>query len=106
MLQDVIHHSSFDFMNEYMKKHMNEMLTLPKEQIRNNPDIPSGLKAMLLSVPDDILEQNESPTSLVRKGIVGDWRNYFSASQSDRMDQKMKVKFAGTALLELWKGEI
>ncbi|CAL1300213.1 unnamed protein product [Larinioides sclopetarius] len=105
-LQDVIQQSSFDFMNEYMKKHMNEMLTLPKEQIRNNPDIPSGLKALLLWVPDDILKHSETPILLVRKGIIGDWRNYFSPSLSARMDEKMKEKFAGTGLLDLWKGEI
>ncbi|CAL1268770.1 unnamed protein product [Larinioides sclopetarius] len=106
LLQNVIRHSSFGFMNEYLDKHLNEMLTLPKEQIRNNPDIPSGLKAVLLWIPDDILKRNKKPTSLIRKGIIGDWRNYFSPTQSTRMDQKLKEKFAGTGLLDLWKDEI
>ncbi|GBO29082.1 hypothetical protein AVEN_184009-1, partial [Araneus ventricosus] len=106
LLQDVIRHSSFNFMDEHLNKHVNDMLNLPKEQIRNNPDIPSGLKTLLLWKPVDIPKPTDSPFKLVRKGIIGDWRNYFSPTQSARMDQKLKEKFAGTGLLDLWKDEM
>ncbi|GBL96453.1 hypothetical protein AVEN_208635-1, partial [Araneus ventricosus] len=68
LLQDVIRHSSFDFMNEHLNKHVNEMLNLPKDQVRNNPDIPSGLKTLLLWEHVDMAKPTDSPTKLVRKG--------------------------------------
>ena len=34
----------------------------------------------------------------LRKGIVGDWRNYFSKEQSARMDAEYNKRLAGTGL--------
>ena len=34
----------------------------------------------------------------IRKGIVGDWKNYFSEEQSARMDAEYSKRMAGTGL--------
>ena len=33
-----------------------------------------------------------------RKGVVGDWTNYFSGEQSAMMDAEFRKRFAGTGL--------
>lgn len=38
----------------------------------------------------------------IRKGAVGDWRNYFSEDQTQRLDDKFRKKFGGTAAEHLW----
>src|SRR5690606_31613342 len=38
----------------------------------------------------------------VRKGIVGDWANYFSTSQARRLASKLERRTAGTGADMLW----
>ena len=41
----------------------------------------------------------------MRKGCVGNWKNYFSQEQSDYMDQMFKAYFEGSGLsvdFEIW----
>jgi hypothetical protein len=40
--------------------------------------------------------------AFVRKGVVGDWRNYFSAEQTRRLAQKLRARTAGTTIADLW----
>ena len=40
----------------------------------------------------------EGSTPFMRKGKVGDWRNYFTDKQSARMDEEIKKRFDGTGL--------
>ncbi|KAI8502863.1 sulfotransferase [Branchiostoma belcheri] len=35
---------------------------------------------------------------IVRKGIVGDWKNHFSAKESDKFDQKYRKRMEGSGL--------
>ncbi|KAJ3128897.1 hypothetical protein HK098_003224 [Nowakowskiella sp. JEL0407] len=42
----------------------------------------------------------------VRKGVSGDWRNYLSAEQSKRMDDKFREKFEGTGIDKIWSEEL
>ncbi|CAL1261053.1 unnamed protein product [Larinioides sclopetarius] len=105
MLQDVILHSSFNFLKEHLNRHIAEIRRMPKEMIRDNPDIPDGFKAVLLS-EERQKEKNDSRSTFIRKGIVGDWQNYFSPAQSAKLEKKFKEKFAGTGLLDLWKNYI
>jgi hypothetical protein len=42
--------------------------------------------------------------AFVRKGVVGDWRNYFSAAQATRLAEKFRARTSGTAIADLWPG--
>ena len=42
--------------------------------------------------------------AFVRKGVVGDWRQYFSAAQARRLSEKLRVRSAGTNIAALWPG--
>jgi hypothetical protein len=39
---------------------------------------------------------------LVRKGVVGDWKNNFNKAESDLVDEKVKQLWTGTGLENLW----
>ena len=43
-------------------------------------------------------EEKEDTKSLLRKGIVGDWKNYLSPEQSAQMDMLCDTKLEGTGL--------
>ncbi|KAG0444378.1 hypothetical protein HPB47_013859 [Ixodes persulcatus] len=38
----------------------------------------------------------------VRKGVVGDWNNYFSKEQSERLEKKFFKEMEGTSVPSLW----
>ncbi|KAI1287457.1 Sulfotransferase 1C2 [Halotydeus destructor] len=40
--------------------------------------------------------------SFVRKGQVGDWKNYLNPEQSKRLQDKFREKFTGTGMDKLW----
>ena len=40
----------------------------------------------------------KTETPFMRKGIVGDWRNYFTEEQSKKMDMLVVEKMTGTGL--------
>lgn len=46
---------------------------------------------------DDYRKKNSCP--FMRKGVVGDWRNYFSQEQSMRIDQEIEKYFNETELV-------
>ncbi|GFT44270.1 sulfotransferase 1C4 [Nephila pilipes] len=43
---------------------------------------------------------------MMRKGKVGDWRNYFTPEQSRRMDDRFHSKTRGTLLENIWTEEM
>jgi hypothetical protein len=43
---------------------------------------------------------------LIRKGIVGDWKNHFTKEESDLVDEKVRKLFSGTGLKNLWTEEM
>lgn len=100
MLQNVIKYSSFKYMKETVNKGMDELFSMPEEEILKS-DLPAPMKKMLTA---KIPNQDKPPTiNFVRKGITGDWKNYFNEDQSKRMDQKFAERTKGTDLPNLWK---
>jgi hypothetical protein len=43
---------------------------------------------------------------IIRKGIVGDWKNHFNSNESDLIDEKVRKLFTGTGLEKLWTEEM
>lgn len=39
----------------------------------------------------------------VRKGVVGDWKNYFSREQSKKLEERFLQEMKGTDIADLWK---
>eukprot|EP00058_Branchiostoma_floridae_P018005 XP_002603494.1 hypothetical protein BRAFLDRAFT_220182 [Branchiostoma floridae] len=52
----------------------------------------------LESMRKALTESGTSRNTIVRKGMVGDWKNHFSAEESARFDQKYRERMAGTGL--------
>ncbi|GFU07325.1 sulfotransferase 1 family member D1 [Nephila pilipes] len=102
MLNNVVKYSSIQCMREGVNKGMEELLNMSKEDVLKS-DVSEDMKKFLCHVQE--LEDSHKPTSVnfVRKGIVGDWRNYFSEDQSKRMDQKFAERTKGTDIPNFWK---
>lgn len=48
--------------------------------------------------------KKEFALQFVRKGTVGDWRNYFSPEQSRRLEERFFREMEGTDIPQLWEG--
>ena len=44
----------------------------------------------------------ENMPSFIRQGEIGDWKNYFSSEQKQRLTEKFMMITAGTELKNLW----
>ncbi|GFX99635.1 sulfotransferase family cytosolic 1B member 1 [Trichonephila clavipes] len=109
ILEEIILHSSFNFMKDHVSKLMAElgiMIANNPEVFANNQDIPSALRKVMLSGDFELSKKDAKKIALVRKGIIGDWRNHFSPAQNARLEKKFKEKTEGTDLKNLWKDDM
>ncbi|XP_035222148.1 sulfotransferase 1E1-like, partial [Stegodyphus dumicola] len=106
ILNNIIKFSSFNYMKNTVNKQVEQFMSMSKEEIMNS-SMTSHLKKVLISFVHPSLEkisrEKEENSYFVRKGIIGDWKNYFSEDQSRRMDEKFAERMKGTDLESLWK---
>jgi hypothetical protein len=50
----------------------------------------------------DVMKSTMNFDILVRKGIVGDWKNHFNKEESNLVDERVMKLFSGTGLEKLW----
>ncbi|CAL1276711.1 unnamed protein product [Larinioides sclopetarius] len=103
-LQRVVKYSSFKHMKVMVNKNLNDLFNMSKEELLKS-DLPDEMKKAFDPLLEEVKLKGEKPefNNFVRKGIVGDWRNYFSEEQSKRMDQKFSERMNGTELEKLWR---
>lgn len=65
-------------------------------------DMKVVIKAASSSSCGDPLLDSGVKVNFFRKGIVGDWINYFSQQQLDQLNRKMIEKVAGSGIEDLW----
>ena len=56
----------------------------------------SGMKKNAASY--QIKKAGEGEISLLRKGVVGDWKNYFTPEQNERFENEVLAKLKGSGL--------
>ncbi|KAG0425717.1 hypothetical protein HPB47_027146 [Ixodes persulcatus] len=80
--------------NDCFKQLYEEMTTNPEEEK------PEWMKQVNEALGEDMLEMKGD---FARKGVVGDWRNHFSADQVKRLKKHIEFKTRGKDLMDLWK---
>ena len=55
----------------------------------------SGMKKNAASYE---LKNKEGETSMLRKGVVGDWKNYFTPELNERFEKEVLAKLKGSGL--------
>ncbi|XP_040064755.1 sulfotransferase ssu-1 [Ixodes scapularis] len=67
----------------------------------------SSFEAMKAQSPDKWSSTRpEGAPGFIRKGQVGDWRNYLTPEQNERLERKFHQRLAGTGAEHLWPTEI
>ena len=75
---------------------------IENEQILNKIIDNSSLKNMKINQQRWSSKRPENMPSFIRKGKIGDWNNYFSSEQKERLKEKFIIRTSGTGLDNLW----
>ncbi|KAL1475681.1 hypothetical protein MTO96_037110 [Rhipicephalus appendiculatus] len=108
-LEKIIETTSPRVMRKHFSQAREALFTSPNDQRKAH--IIAAFRAMRppLHVAGAASEGDATPFRLVRKATVGDWKNYFSAAQTERMKINIDIKMAcrmadhQKAVLALWE---
>ncbi|XP_037575930.2 sulfotransferase 1B1 [Dermacentor silvarum] len=97
LLQSVLHACSMESMKPIFDL---KAMDMAKLMLKATP-----AKSEMFAVVKDLAElkvEMHQGSSFVRKGIVGDWRNYFTAEQVQRTKEWIAKKAQGSGVMALW----
>ncbi|NES01394.1 MAG: sulfotransferase domain-containing protein [Okeania sp. SIO2F4] len=75
---------------------------IKNEQVLNQIMTHSNFESMSKKQERWSSKRPENMPPFIRKGEVGDWKNYFSPEQTKRLRDKFKMRTVGTGLENLW----
>ncbi|XP_037577213.1 sulfotransferase 2A1 [Dermacentor silvarum] len=78
----------------------------PRSGIKDILELPPEARIKSMEVYRETLSRREEThqgAGLIRKGIVGDWKNHFSQEQVNSMKVRIAEKTAGSDVMNLWK---
>jgi hypothetical protein len=78
--------------------------TIKDEDIFDKIIVNSNLENMKKNQQRWSSKRPENMPPFIRKGQVGDWKNYFSPQQEKRLTEKFLIRTQGTGLKTLWEG--
>lgn len=100
IMENILYYSSFEYMNKRTNKSVDIFLRYGNTLL--NKEFPIGFKESVQYILSEG-KRKEPVTEFVRKGIIGDWKNYFKEDQLKRLDAKFEEKAAGSDIKQLWK---
>ena len=68
------------------------------DELLNRISEQCTFNGMMKNLKSYLLCGTEAGAKFLRKGLVGDWKNYFTPEQSERFDKELLAKLDGTGL--------
>ncbi|XP_023217206.1 sulfotransferase 1C3-like [Centruroides sculpturatus] len=100
IMENIIHYSSFDYMKESSKKNIDVFFQKDKTWLENK-NIPPGTMKIVQNL--NKTGKDTKSGTLVRKGIVGDWKNHFNEEQIRLLNEKIVERTKDSDVMNLWK---
>ncbi|XP_064485750.1 sulfotransferase ssu-1-like [Ornithodoros turicata] len=99
ILDKIVQLTDFESMKKVVNHEIKEVRSLHSE--KPIEDLPRFAQLMRQACGDVV--KKPVTRDFVRKGQVGDWRNYFTDEQISRLREKIKLETAGSDVMNLWK---
>ncbi|XP_054711073.1 LOW QUALITY PROTEIN: uncharacterized protein LOC129220670 [Uloborus diversus] len=101
-LEKVVKYSSFEYMSSIYNQTETQSTDIPQQSKTKVSDGEQKCNSESNTNGADDTERMR-PRNFIRKGVTGDWKNYFSDEQSRRLDEKAAMRLNDTELLLQWK---
>ncbi|XP_042911580.1 sulfotransferase 1 family member D1-like isoform X1 [Parasteatoda tepidariorum] len=107
LMENIKKYSSLKEMKEFMTKSFMDIGEMTPEELKKS-SVPDTIKEILVkekvAMKAAIEGKKSGPniSNFVRKGIVGDWKNYFSEEQSRRLEEKFLEKTKDMDIPNIW----